>query len=57
LDFFRHSFATESIRQGKSIMTPKQILGHSDIGTTQLYVALANKDVEEAINGYKIKAL
>jgi len=38
-------------------MTPKQILGHSDIGTTQLYVALANKDVEEAINGYKIKAL
>jgi integrase/recombinase XerD len=53
----RHSYATEFIRQGKSVMTLKQILGHSDIGTTQLYVTLANKDVEEAINGYMIKAV
>jgi len=53
----RHSFATEFIRQGKSVMTLKQILGHSDISTTQLYVTLANKDVEEAINGYKVKAI
>ena len=53
----RHSYATEFIRQGKSVMTLKQILGHSDIGTTQLYVTLANKDVEEAVNGYKIKAI
>lgn len=51
----RNSFATEFIRQGKSVMTLKKILGHSDIGTTQLYVALANKDIEEAINGYKIR--
>ena len=53
----RHSYATEFIRQGKSVMTLKQILGHSDISTTQLYVTLANKDVEEAINGYKVKAI
>ena len=49
----RHSFATGFIRQGQNVMKLKKILGHSDISTTQIYVTLANKDVEEAMNGFK----
>ena len=49
----RHSFATGFIRQGQNVMRLKKILGHSDISTTQIYVTLANKDVEEAMNGFK----
>ncbi len=49
----RHTFATGFIRQGQNVMKLKKILGHSDISTTQIYVTLANKDIEEAMNGFK----
>ncbi len=49
----RHTFATDFIRQGQNVMRLKDILGHSDISTTQIYVTLANKDIEEAMNGFK----
>jgi len=49
----RHTFATDFIRQGQNVMKLKDILGHSDISTTQIYVTLANKDIEEAMNGFK----
>ena len=49
----RHTFATTFIRQGQNVMKLKDILGHSDIITTQIYVTLANKDIEEAMNGFK----
>jgi len=49
----RHTFATSFIRQGQNVMKLKKILGHSDISTTQIYVTLANKDIEEAMNGFK----
>lgn len=35
----RHSAATEMLRAGVDIMTIKDILGHSSIATTQLYVS------------------
>ena len=57
ISYLVQNYATEFIRQGKSVMTLKQILGHSDIGTAQLYVTLVNKDVEEAIDGYKVEAI
>jgi len=40
-------------RQSKDIEALRMILGHSDISTTQIYVTLANKDIEEAMNGFK----
>lgn len=49
----RHTFATGFIRQGQNVMRLKDILGHSDISTTQIYVTLVNKDIEEAMNGFK----
>ncbi len=46
----RHTFATNFYRQTKDIETLRQILGHSDISTTSIYVTLANIDV---VNGMK----
>jgi integrase/recombinase XerD len=50
----RHTFGTFFYRQTKDIETLRKLLGHSDISTTQIYVTLANIDVENAMNGYKI---
>ncbi len=49
----RHSFATEHYRQKKDIETLRQILGHADISTTQIYITLGNVDVENSMNGFK----
>jgi len=52
----RHTFATEWYKQTKDIETLRLILGHSDISTTQIYITLANIDVEKGMNGFKIIA-
>jgi len=52
----RHTFGTFFYRQTKDIETLRKLLGHSDISTTQIYVTLANIDIENAMNGYKIIA-
>ena len=49
----RHSFGTLFYRQTKDIETLRKLLGHADISTTQIYVTLANIDVENAMNDYK----
>ena len=52
----RHTFATEFYRQTKDIETLRSILGHADISTTQIYITLANIDVEKGMNEFKIIA-
>lgn len=52
----RHTFATEYYRQTKDIETLRRILGHADISTTQIYITLANIDVEKGMNGFRIIA-
>ena len=48
----RHSFATDFYKRTKDIEALRKILGHSDISTTQIYVTLANLDVENAMKEY-----
>lgn len=49
----RHTFATEYYKKTKDIETLRRILGHADISTTQIYITLANIDVEKGMNGFE----
>ena len=48
----RHTYATQYYRQTKDIETLRRILGPSDISTTTIYITLANKDVENAMENF-----
>jgi len=49
----RHTYATQYYKQTKDIETLRRILGHSDIGTTTIYITLANIDVETGMKSFK----
>lgn len=48
---FRHSFATYLIEEGVDISCVQQILGHSSIKTTQIYIHVAAKKQAEILKG------
>jgi integrase/recombinase XerD len=44
----RHTFATHMVKSGADIILVSQLLGHSELGVTQLYVKVAGVDVKKA---------
>lgn len=46
----RHSFASRLIQKGASVFVVKELLGHEDIKTTQIYSHLQTQNLEEAVN-------
>jgi len=47
---FRHSFITEMIKAGVSVIHIARIVGHSDVSTTNLYAQLVIDDLAEVIH-------
>jgi site-specific recombinase XerD len=45
----RHTFATKLLLAGTDLMTIKELLNHSDISTTQIYLNIAEEQKRKAI--------
>ena len=46
----RHSFATRLLESGASIREVQELLGHNDLGTTEVYIGVTGEHLQDAIS-------
>jgi integrase/recombinase XerD len=49
---FRHTFATQLVRNGADITAVQKMLGHADLRVTQIYTRVAGVDVKRTHKGH-----
>lgn len=54
---FRHAYATMLIESGVSLPEVQQLLGHSDLATTQAYIGVTVKGLEDAVMSNPARSL
>ncbi len=46
----RHKFATSLVERGANIKAVQELLGHQNLGSTQIYLAIRDQELRDAVN-------